>query len=129
MTSSVGGGSAAAVRSETIAWRTSRRSKNRSPPRTRYGTPTWASACSYPSDCALIRYRIAISLAATPASSSVRTRAATAAASVGSSSNSANLGSGPGGRCPTSRSREPAGRLRAAPITLLASSTTCGVER
>jgi hypothetical protein len=87
------------------------------------------NSCSYTSDCALIRYSTAISLSGVPLACSSRIRAATAAASVGSSSYSVNLGSGPGGRWPTSRSREPAGRSLANAMTRLAAATTSGVER
>ena len=59
--------------------------------------PSSVSACSCASDCALIRYSTAISAAGTPESISFFTDRATAAASAGSSSNSANVGAGPGG--------------------------------
>lgn len=70
----------AAPRRRTTASRTSGRSKNRSAPRSTYGTPTAASADSYVSDCALIRYRIAISRAGTPSSISLRARRAASSA-------------------------------------------------
>ena len=112
-----------APRSSSIASRISVRSKNRSPPRSTYGTPASASARSYTSDCALTRNSTAISLAGVPASSLARQAAATEAASAGSSAYSAKVGSGPASRCPTSRSVE------RRPSTRFASCTTCGVDR
>ena len=112
-----------------MARRISGRWKNRSPPRTWYGTPASVSACSYVSDWALTRNSTAISLGGTPSATIRRIRVATAAASATSSSCSLKSGSGPGGRWPTSRSRVPAGRSRAAPMSVLAHDTTWGVER
>lgn len=118
-----------AARSATIAWRTSVRSKNRSAPCTTYGTAASVSAFSYASDCALTRNSTAISLAGVPESIRARQRAATAFASAGSSVKIRRSGSGPGGRCPLSSSRNRASVPRAWEITALASPTTCGVER
>ena len=124
--------------SSMSASRTSRRAKNRSPPRTRYPTPADARACSNASDCAFVRYSTAISLGRVPAVTSWPTRAAIPAASDSSSSYAAKPTGGPVGRCAISSSgalapvrRVPLSRAsRSAPASrLLARLTTCGVER
>ena len=107
------GSTGSAARSATIAWRISARSKNRSAPRTTYGTPASASAFSYASDWALVRNSTAISLGRRAGGDQLAGSArATAAASAGSSGKIRDVRLGAGRALPDQLQPQP--RLGAA---------------